>query len=91
MTEIVSSTTLVCDIMRKISVASEEQSQGISQIAVAVNQLDIMTQQNSALVEQSAAATCQMEQHARQLAAVVKIFQLSSGAPQTFCGEVPPV
>ena len=56
MEEVVSSIKRVTDIMGEISAASSEQSQGVAQIGVAVNELDRMTQQNAALVEQTAAA-----------------------------------
>src|SRR5205085_2076590 len=68
MTEIVSSVKRVTDIIGEITASTREQSGGIGQIGVAVNQLDQMTQQNSALVEESAAAAASLKDQAQQLA-----------------------
>jgi methyl-accepting chemotaxis protein len=76
MTEIVGSVQRVTDIIGEISAAASEQSQGIGQVNDAVIQLDQMTQQNAALVEQSAASAESLEEQARQLAHVVSTFQL---------------
>ena len=63
-----------------ISQASAEQTQGITQVSAAVDQLDQVTQQNAALVEESSAAADSLDQHARQLVAAVSVFQLGDGA-----------
>ena len=76
MGEIVGSVQRVSDIVGEITAAAGEQSDGISQVNVAVNQLDQMTQQNAALVEESAAAAESLKDQAQRLAEVVKIFRI---------------
>ena len=76
MTEIVGSVQRVTDIMGEITAAAAEQSDGINQVNSAVSQLDQMTQQNAALVEQSAAAASSMREQAQRLAQVVAVFKL---------------
>ena len=76
MNEIVSSVQRVSDIIGEITAASAEQSDGIGQINVSVTQLDQMTQQNAALVEQSAAAAESLRDQATRLSEVVATFQL---------------
>jgi methyl-accepting chemotaxis protein len=76
MAEIVSSVQRVSDIIGEITAASAEQSDGIGQINTSVSQLDQMTQQNSALVEQSAAAADSLKEQAVKLAQVVGTFKL---------------
>ncbi|MBC7995295.1 MAG: HAMP domain-containing protein [Rhizobacter sp.] len=76
MNEIVSSVRRVSDIIGEISAASSEQRDGIGQINTSVTQLDQMTQQNAALVEESAAAAESLNEQAKQLAQVVATFQL---------------
>ncbi|MDM7949084.1 methyl-accepting chemotaxis protein [Hydrogenophaga sp.] len=78
MNEIVGSVQRVSDIIGEITAASGEQSDGIGQVNVAVNQLDQMTQQNAALVEESAAAAESLKDQAARLAQVVQVFRLSS-------------
>jgi methyl-accepting chemotaxis protein len=78
MAEIVESVQRVSDIIVAISAASAEQSDGIGQVNTAVAELDQMTQQNAALVEQSTAATESMREQAQRLAQVVATFQLGS-------------
>ena len=80
MTEIVSSVQRVTDIMGEISAAASEQSNGIAQINAAIGQLDQMTQQNAALVEQSAAAASSMKDQSHRLAGVVATFKLDPSA-----------
>ncbi len=80
MKEIVASVQRVNDIIGEISAASLEQSQGIGEVNTAVTELDQMTQQNAALVEQSAAAAESMKTHASQLDNAVRIFQLGATA-----------
>ena len=70
MTEIVGSVQRVSDIIGEISAAAMEQSQGIEQVNTSVVQLDQMTQQNAALVEQSAAAAESLKEQALRLAGV---------------------
>jgi methyl-accepting chemotaxis protein len=76
MTEIVSSVQRVSDIIGEITAASAEQSDGIGRITGSVNELDQMTQQNAALVEQSAAAAESLKDQATRLRQVVGQFQL---------------
>jgi methyl-accepting chemotaxis protein len=76
MTEIVGSVRRVCDIVNEIGAASSEQSEGIGQVDGAVAQLDHMTQQNAALVEQSAAAADSLREQAANLAQVIGRFRL---------------
>jgi len=78
MQEIVQSVQRVSDIISEITAASSEQSDGIGQINVEVNQLDQMTQQNAALVEESAAAAQSLQDQAQKLAGVVATFRLSA-------------
>jgi len=76
MSEIVGSVQRVSDIIGEITAAAGEQSDGIGQVNVAVTQLDQMTQQNAALVEESAAAAESLKDQARRLAGVVQVFRL---------------
>ena len=76
MAEVVTSIKRVTDIMAEISHASVEQSTGVTQVGQAVADMDRATQQNAALVEQSAAAAESLRQQARQLVAAVTVFQL---------------
>ncbi|SAK45935.1 methyl-accepting chemotaxis sensory transducer [Caballeronia temeraria] len=71
MGEIVQAVRRVTDIMGEISAASEEQSDGIEQVNRAVTQMDSVTQQNAALVEEAAAAAASLEEQTRQLKGVV--------------------
>jgi methyl-accepting chemotaxis protein len=74
MEEIVNSICGVSDMMAQITAASVEQSAGIEQIHLAINQMDDVTQQNAALVEQAAAAAESLEEQAQNLAATVSGF-----------------
>jgi methyl-accepting chemotaxis protein len=80
MTDIVSSVQKVSDIIGEITAAAANQSHGIGEINTAVVQLDQMTQQNAALVEQSAAAAESMREQAQRLAEVVATFKLSGAS-----------
>ncbi len=74
----------VSDIVGEISAASEEQSQGIGQVSQAISQIDTVTQQNAALVEQSAAAAQALEEQAMQMTGAITVFRLAdapSAAP----------
>jgi len=74
MADVVGQVQRVNTLMAEITVASKEQSLGISQVAQAVAQLDQMTQQNAAMVEQSSAAAMSMGDQAQRLVAAVKVF-----------------
>jgi len=80
MTEIVASVQRVTDIIAEISAASREQSDGIGQINAAVTQLDQMTQQNAALVEESAAAAESLRDQSGRLSEAISVFRLKDGA-----------
>ncbi|WP_205437768.1 methyl-accepting chemotaxis protein [Edwardsiella tarda] len=77
MGDIVTSVNHISDTMLEISSASEEQSRGIAQIAQAINEMDKVTQQNAALVEQSAAAAGALEEQADRLTQTVAQFKIS--------------
>ena len=82
MEEIVSSVRRVSDLIGEITASSTEQRDGIAQVNQAVTHLDQMTQQNAALVEQSAAAAQSLEVQAKQLTAAVQAFKLEGTAGQ---------
>lgn len=79
MSEIVSSIRRVTDIMGEISAASTEQSAGVAQVGEAITRMDQATQQNAALVEQSAAAAESLKDQAQQLVQAVTVFKLGYG------------
>jgi methyl-accepting chemotaxis protein len=66
--------------MAEITAASQEQSAGIEQVNTAITQMDEVTQQNAALVEEAAAAAESMEEQAGNLAQAVSIFKMSQQA-----------
>ena len=74
---IVTSVKQVADIMGEITAATQEQSNGIEEVNQAITQMDEMTQQNAALVEQAAAAAASMQEQAEKLLQSVSIFKLS--------------
>ncbi|MDE2593209.1 MAG: HAMP domain-containing protein [Burkholderiales bacterium] len=76
MQEILSSVQRVSDIISEITTASTEQSNGIGQVNLAVNSLDQMTQQNAALVEQSAAAAASLKEQANKLTHSMSVFRI---------------
>jgi methyl-accepting chemotaxis protein-1 (serine sensor receptor) len=78
MGEVVASIVRVTDIMGQISEASREQALGVSQVGEAVTQMDQVTQQNAALVEQMAAAASSLQAQARDLVSTVAVFKLVS-------------
>ena len=79
--EVVANAQRISDVIGEITAATSEQSGGVGQISVAVNQLDQLTQQNAALVEQSSAAAASLRDHARQLRQVVQAFKLGADQP----------
>ncbi|CAB3946788.1 Methyl-accepting chemotaxis protein I [Achromobacter insolitus] len=79
MQEIVASVKRVTDIMGEISAASEEQSSGIDQVNRAVSQMDEVTQQNAALVEEAAAAAGSLQEQAERLVEAVAVFKINAG------------
>ncbi|PQV87809.1 methyl-accepting chemotaxis protein II [Cronobacter sakazakii] len=78
MQEIVGAVTRVTDIMGEIASASDEQSRGIDQVALAVSEMDRVTQQNASLVQQSAAAASALEDQASRLSQAVAAFRLAA-------------
>ncbi|RZT29330.1 methyl-accepting chemotaxis protein [Cupriavidus agavae] len=78
MGEIVQAVRRVTDIMNEISAASQEQTTGIEQVNQAVAQMDQVTQQNAALVEEAAAAAGALEEQAQKLKSVVSVFTVSA-------------
>lgn len=80
MDEIVSSIKHVTEIMSDITSASKEQSAGIEQVHQAVAQMDEVTQQNAALVEQAAAAAASLEQQANELVGAISIFNVAQNS-----------
>jgi methyl-accepting chemotaxis protein len=89
MNNIVAQVKRVNDLIGEISSASVEQSTGIGQIGDAVSQLDQVTQQNAALVEESAAAAESLKHQAGQLAQMVSVFRLSGSAQGTPAAAAP--
>ena len=75
--EVVVNAQRVADIIGEITAAAGEQSDGIGQVNVAVTQLDQMTQQNAALVEESSAAAENLREQAQQLAQAIQVFKSS--------------
>ena len=76
MQEVVTSIRRVTDIVGEISSASVEQNAGVGQVSEAVSQMDQATQQNAALVEESAAAASSLRSQAEQLVQAVAVFRL---------------
>ncbi|HUG58979.1 MAG TPA: methyl-accepting chemotaxis protein [Candidimonas sp.] len=76
MNELLTSVQRVTEIMKEIASASEEQSTGIDQVNLAVTQMDEVTQQNAALVEEAAAAADSLQDQAQRLAEAVAVFKL---------------
>ena len=66
--------------MGEIAAAADEQSRGIAQVNLAVTQMDDVTQQNAALVEEAAAASSSLEDQGRRLTAAVAVFRTDSAA-----------
>ncbi|HEY0847570.1 MAG TPA: methyl-accepting chemotaxis protein [Noviherbaspirillum sp.] len=94
MKEIVDSVKRVTDIMSEISIASKEQTDGIQQVNQAINQMDEVTQQNAALVEEAAAAAASLQDQAVNLSHVVSVFKLNqmqavAPAPATGASIIP--
>jgi methyl-accepting chemotaxis protein len=78
MQEIVDSVRRVTDLIGEITASANEQRDGIAQVNQAVSNLDQMTQQNAALVEESSAAASAMHEQAQRLSQVVAVFHLSA-------------
>ena len=83
MAEVVASIKRATDLMGEISAASNEQAAGVAQVGEAVSQMDQVTQQNAALVEEMAAAASSLKSQAHDLVGTVAVFNLG-GAGQSF-------
>ncbi|MBA5608302.1 nitrate- and nitrite sensing domain-containing protein [Duganella sp. FT3S] len=90
MGEIVGSVERITAIMGEIATASAEQGSGIEQVNQAVTQMDDMTQQNAALVEQTAAASASLQEQAESLIASMSVFRLDDGGPSASAGAAAP-
>jgi methyl-accepting chemotaxis protein len=80
MNDVVTSVQRVTGIMSEIMAASQEQSFGIAQVNTAITQMDTVTQQNAALVEEAAAAAQAMQEQAASLSKVVSVFRVDRQA-----------
>jgi methyl-accepting chemotaxis protein len=80
MGELAASVRQVNDIIRRISTASADQAHGIAEVNQAMGQMDEVTQQNAALVEQAAAAAASLQEQAESLTRAVAVFQLDDAA-----------
>jgi methyl-accepting chemotaxis protein len=89
MDEVVASVRRVTDIMSEIANASQEQSAGIEQVNVSIIEMDSMTQQNAALVEEAAAAAQSLQDQAAELSRVVSIFKLVEGEERVVAAPAP--
>ena len=78
MDEIATEVLRMTKLMREIATASQEQSRGIEQVNIAVNQMDETAQQNAALVQQSSAATRSLEEQSRQLMEAMSSFKVTA-------------
>jgi methyl-accepting chemotaxis protein len=91
MQDIIASVNSVTGLMREVSASSAEQSTGIGQVNEAVTQMDEVTQQNAALVEQATRATTGLAQNARTLIQALSLFKLKGqqhGAPASSLATV---
>ncbi|WP_334188373.1 methyl-accepting chemotaxis protein [Noviherbaspirillum sp.] len=86
MDEVVASVRRVTDIISEIAAASHEQTSGIEQINQAITQMDNVTQQNAALVEEAAAAAGSMQEQAGNLSQVVSVFKMEGNAVRAMDG-----
>ncbi|MDP9107523.1 MAG: methyl-accepting chemotaxis protein, partial [Pseudomonadota bacterium] len=91
MREIVASVARVTNIMSEIASASDEQSRGIEQVNLAVAQMDEVTQQNAALVEEAAAAAQSMQDEAGHLLTLVDTFTIAAAPSTAIQTPRPPV
>lgn len=89
MSEIVTSVRRVSDLIGEITASSTEQRDGIGQVNQAVANLDQMTQQNAALVEEASAAAASMREQAQRLAQVVSVFNVGGAASSRAVQQLP--
>ncbi len=90
MQDIIHSVGQVNEIMQEIATASDEQTRGINQISQAMSEMDHTTQQNAALVEQSAAAAGSLQEEAERLEQAIAFFDKGSDAPSLRSAPVKP-
>ena len=83
MEDIVAHITRVTDVLEEINAATSEQSDGINQVNIAVAELDRMTQENAAMVEESTTAAEQLKEQSEHLAGTISSFKLSQAAAPT--------
>ena len=88
MGSVVASVQQVNDIINRISAASSEQADGIAEVNRAVGQMDDMTQQNAALVEQAAAAAASLHEQTVNLARAVSIFRIEDAQDEAAPGPI---
>jgi methyl-accepting chemotaxis protein len=81
--EIVTSVNKVGDLLAEIANAGNEQSKGIEEVNRAIASIDATTQSNTAMVEQTAAASSELEKHARKLAELIGFFDIGDELPAT--------
>jgi methyl-accepting chemotaxis protein len=79
MAEVMDDVRRVTGVVNEIAAASQEQSAGIEEVSRAITQMDDVTQQNAALVEEAAAASQSLQSEAGNLARVVSVFKLAGG------------
>ncbi|MBM2772123.1 methyl-accepting chemotaxis protein [Burkholderia territorii] len=91
MSDVISAVQRVTDIMGEIAAASEEQSGGIDQVARAVAQMDEVTQQNAALVEEAAAAAQSLDEQAARLRETASVFRIDDDAAAPVAAAARPV
>jgi aerotaxis receptor len=89
MTELIASVGRVSQVMEDISHATREQSAGIGQVNQAVIQIDSITQQNAALVEEAAAAAGNLAQQTRCVSQAMAVFKLQGGLAQKYVPAAP--
>jgi hypothetical protein len=90
MQEIVASVRRVTDLIGEISASATEQRDGIGQVNQAVSNLDQMTQQNAALVEESSAAAKAMHEQAQRLMQTMAVFQVGASTAAGQAMAAPP-
>jgi methyl-accepting chemotaxis protein len=81
MDEVVAKVRTVTQLITTISGATNEQSDGIAQVGQAMSALDLVTQRNAALVEESAAAAHSLQEQATRLVGAVSVFRLAGAQP----------
>lgn len=89
MSEIVTHSAKVSELMDEVNRASNEQTMAIDQVSVAISQMDEVTQQNAALVEQTATASSSLEEQSRELADAVAFFNVGKQATTSARAALP--